>query len=187
MEVETMTDQSFVNFERRGIIKVGEARMILLDILGGFNALQEAVEEFIGSVASKAIYNAGEKGGTSFTNYAVEAGIISKDKEGFLGCLDAYSEAGFGDYQAREIDFSRGVAIVTGTDSFESFNSKTQKKEIKKGVCNYTRGVILSFMKVLSGVDDLECVELSCEAMGESSCEFKIAPRDELRDEGHLV
>ena len=182
-----MAEQNFVSFEKRGIIRVGGARMVILDILGGFNSIYRAVAEFIGPVASRAMYNAGFEGGASFTSQSVDAGMITKDEKGFLGCLDAYSQAGFGNFSATEVDFSMARASMIGKETFEVYNAMEHKIDSTKGVCNYTKGVLSSFLSILSGRDDLVCVETMCEAGGNPQCEYKIAPREELKKEGYIV
>lgn len=179
-----MSDKEFINIEKRGMIKVGIARMALFPI-SDINALYDKLVEFIGPVANKAFYLAGIEGATTFGKPMFDGKILPRDETGYNAGVEAYSQAGFGDFHVKEFNFDAATAYVTGTETFEASDGQRQivAEERSNGHCNHSRGVFAAFMRLVTGKNDIECVEIKCEALGDSACEFKIAPREVLENE----
>ncbi len=182
-----MSDKEFINIEKRGMIKVGIARMALFPI-SDLNALYDKLVELIGPVANKAFYLAGVEGATTFGNPMFDRDILQKNESGYNAAVEAYSQAGFGNFYVKEFNFDEGTAFVSGTETFEASDGQRQiVAQIRSnGHCNHSRGVFAAFMRLVTNRKDMECVEVKCEALGDATCDFKIAPRKVLEREDFI-
>jgi len=68
------------------------------------------------------------------------------DENGFRDAVDTYSEAGFGNFQIAELFWSKGWAIIRCADPFEGWAYVAHNKVQSRPKCDYTRGVLLTFM-----------------------------------------
>jgi PAS domain S-box-containing protein len=169
---------------------VGKSRMMLVDVLGGFYNLRKVIKTEVGENASYVVFQAGIKGGFSFVRPLIRGGRITAGPEGFARCLSALTEGGCGDFRLKEIDWQKGYARVTCHNAFEGWAYANRHRVTKGPTCDYTRGLILGFMKVThhhaaTGLEqDMDCVEVSCIATGQRRCEFIVGTRAVIRSLG---
>ncbi len=185
-------DPDFIDFVRRGWIEVGGARMSLVEIKGGFYGLREVLARQVGETEDDLVCHAGLQGSASFMTSAMESGQIAADKEGFKSALDTYSEAGFGNFEAAELFWKRGWAIIHCSDSFEGWAYVQNENLQSCPKCDYTRGVLLAFMSEThrhaeTGVEELSVIESACIGKGDEKCEFLIGTRADLEAYGYEV
>ena len=134
----------------RGWIDVGRTRMCLLDIPGGWLSLLQSTTLFAGEDTSKRVFF--EAGlGETFSTTCLEAGILTSTAQGFRDAVDTYSEAGFGNFVVRELRFSEGYARITCDDAFEAWALLRKEKDVDSKLCFYSTGVLLSFMRQITG------------------------------------
>ena len=157
--------------------------MCLLDICGGWNSLVASMELYAGEETTRRIlYEAGLA--ETFSKFSLTRGIIENTEKGFRDALDTYSDAGFGDFQIKELQFGSGYARITCRDTFEAWAFLRNRSPNDYPVCHYSTGVLLSFMKTTSGMQDLFAVETKCLAKGDKKCEFMIGKRRTLEKKG---
>jgi hypothetical protein len=179
--------EKFVKYEKSGWVNVGAARMCVLDIAGAFYGIRKSFDALLGPVEKTVMYTAGEAGATTFVKKTLKTGVIPVSAEGFKLCVEAYIQSGFGDFRVEELDFENATAVVSGRYAFEAWAWLQHDDQPKTGVCDYTRGTFLAYMKVLTERDDLACVEVACEACGAGSCTFLVAPKEYLKQLGYVV
>jgi PAS domain S-box-containing protein len=173
----------FKSKRTRGWVDVGDTRMCLLDIPGGWVNIGLSMTLFAGEDTSKRVLFEGGHSET-FSGAALKKGILDNTAEGFCEAVDTYSEAGFGDFVVRELAIERGYARITCRNAFEAWALLQNKRHSEATICYYSAGVLLSFMKNISRRDDLISVETKCIAKGDDECEFLIGKEAELRKMG---
>ncbi len=160
--------------------------MCLLDIPGGWLSIARSITLFAGEdTAKRVLFEAGL--GETFSATALEAGILSRTSQGFRDAVDTYSEAGFGNFIVRELGFSEGYSRIMCEDTFEAWALLSNGKVFDSRVCYYSTGVLLSFMKHISGKTDLVATETKCISRGDNECEFVIGPEDRLLQQGIIL
>lgn len=160
--------------------------MCLLDIPGGWLNISRAMTLSAGEDTSKRVlFEAGM--GETFSSTAVAAGTLGRTAEGFRDAVDCYSEAGFGDFVVEELRFSEGYARISCRDTFEAWTLLHNGKISDSAVCYYSTGVLLSFMKHISGKEDLVATERKCIAKGDDRCVIVIGTEDRLRQDGIIL
>ena len=174
-----------IRFRSRGWICVEGSRTCLTDIEHGFYGIRKAVEQLIGPVAGTVYYTAAIEGGIAYARGALKSGDVTRSDRGFLDCVDAYAQLGFGDFRVSESDYGSARATVTCRDAFEGWAWK-RHGEVSKA-CYYSCGILAGFMRALTEREDIGCVETECIAEGADTCVFVIAPEDELVREGLMV
>lgn len=185
-------ESDFINFVRRGWIEVGGARMSLVEIKGGFHGLREVLAREVGDTADDLVCHTGVQGTTSFMNSAIESKQLTPDENGFAGAVDSYSMAGFGDFHIAELCWSRGWAIIRCPDSFEGWAYVANDNPQNRPRCDYTRGVLRTFMEqthkhAATGIAEVSVVETKCIAKGDSECEFLVGTETDLEACGYHV
>lgn len=179
--------EKFVKYVKAGWVNVGAARMCVLDIAGAFYGIRKSFCRLLGPVEKTVMYTAGEAGATTFVKETLKTGVIPISAEGFKLCVEAYIQSGFGYFKVEELDFENATALISGEYAFEAWAWMQHEDRSRAGVCDYTRGTFLAYMKVLNNRDDLACVEIECQASGSEYCEFLVAPKDQLRQQGYVV
>lgn len=167
--------------------------MALIDILQGFYNVSAIFRNEVGENAPYVIYQIAKEAGTSFHEPLLRAGSLRGDETGFKAGVDAYSEAGFGDFQIRDLDWKKGTARIICGDAFEGW-AYVQNLNIQSyPVCDYSRGALLSFMCnthrfAQTGLADrLDCVEISCIGKGDKICEFIVGEEKQLKRTGFEI
>ncbi len=111
----------FVNLDQRGWITVGKTRMALIDILQGFYKVSAIFRNEVGENAPYVIYQIAKEAGTSFHEPLLTSGSLKADATGFQAGVYAYSEAGFGDFQIKDLNWEKGWARIQCRDTFEGW------------------------------------------------------------------
>lgn len=181
-----------VRYERRGIIRVGGARMALVDIAGAFFTLRRVLAQDLGFVEKEVIFRAGMEGSLSFLSEASRWIAVTPDANGFRKCIDAYSTGGFGDFQLREFNWHRCRAHIECPDAFEGWACVHNHDLRTEPACDYTRGVFVGMLRGLCqqarrNVPDMVCVETACIGKGDDMCRFVLGPRASLIKEGYSI
>ena len=189
MATKGLTD--IIRYREKGWLDVGKSRMMLVDVLQGFYDIRNVIKTEVGENASYVVFRAGVKGGSSFIRPLIRAGRVAPGPEGFSRCLLALAEGGCGDFRLKKIDWKKGFARVTCHNAFEAWAYTKRRRATKGPSCDYTRGLILGFMRAThhhagTGLEqDLDCVEVSCVASGQSRCEFIVGNRATLKSRGY--
>lgn len=170
----------------RGWVDVGGTRMCLLDILGGWSNMREATSLFAGEdTYHRVMFEMGLS--ETFSKKGTAEEVLEKSAQGLSDAVDTFSEAGFGDFDVKELEFSRGYARITCKDTFEGWSFLNRGDLASAPVCYYACGVLLSFMKSVTGREELCATETRCIARGDAFCEFFIGPREVLAGQGVQV
>jgi PAS domain S-box-containing protein len=173
----------FTSKKARGWVDVGGTRMCLLDISGGWVNVGLSIMLFAGEGTSRRVlFEAGQS--ETFSGTALEKGILEKTAQGFCDAVDTYSEAGFGDFLVKDLAFEKGYVRIVCRNTFEGWALLHNNRHSETPVCHYSTGVLLSFMKNMTGRDDLISVETMCIARGDEECEFMIGTEVELKKKG---
>ncbi|MFH1112967.1 MAG: ATP-binding protein [Pseudomonadota bacterium] len=176
----------FSSRKGRGWVDIGGTRMCLFDIPGGWLSLLQSITLFAGEDTFKRVlFEAGL--GETFSTTSLEAGILDRTSRGFMDAVDTYSEAGFGNFVVRELGFSEGYARLTCDDAFEAWALLRQEKAVDSRVCFYSTGVLLSFMRHVTGKMDLVAGETRCMGRGDDECEFVIGSKERLSRMGIVL
>ena len=163
--------------------------MVLLDIQAGYWGLRRQVEALVGKKLTNLVFQqAGANGGASFAK-AFLGQYPDPSGEVFRDCLAAYQAAGFGRFEIETLDqgfFAEdcpesGKIIIKGKNNFEVWAAE-QHGVSGGSVCSYTAGVLVGFINVISGCQDLVCREVSCQASGAESCTFELGLVEEAGD-----
>ncbi|MCF8062128.1 MAG: GAF domain-containing protein [Deltaproteobacteria bacterium] len=174
---------ALIHRKARGWINVAGTRMCLMDIPGGWLNVGLSIMMFAGQdTLRRAMFEAGRA--ETFSRTAVRSGYFKADESGFREAVETYSEAGFGDFQIQELNMTEGFARITCRDSFEGWSVLNSGNPSRIPVCFYSSGVLLSFLKNLSGCPELVAAETRCIAKGDSACEFVLGTEQALREVG---
>jgi predicted hydrocarbon binding protein len=148
--------------------------MCLLDIETSFYHLRTSLEKAAGGVASFIFYGSGYKGGRAYGKAILDAGMVTKDEEGFRRSVWEYSEGGFGHFEVRSLDMGKGKAVIAGLDPapFEAHAFMAHGELRPEPVCDFSRGVFAGLLSSLSDREDVACLEESCRAAGDPECVF---------------
>ncbi len=172
---------------------MGRSRMMLVDITQGFYHLRKVIKTEVGENARYVIFQAGIRGGFSFVRPMVRSGRIAPGAQGFAQCLTTLTEGGCGDLRLRKMDWEKGWARVTCHNTFEGWAYLYRRAKLPGPSCDYTRGLILGFMKAThfharTGLENqLDCIEISCLAAGQTRCEFIVGTKEVIRGLGHQI
>jgi len=185
-------DRDFIDFVRRGWIEVGGARMSLVEIKGGFYGMREVLAREVGEPADDLICHAGIQGSASFISSSIESKELTADRNGFIGAVDTYSHAGFGNFEIAELFWSKGWAIIRCADSFEGWAYVANDNLQDRPKCDYTRGVLQTFMREThrhaeTGIQDISIVETKCIGKGDEACEFLVGVREDIEACGYEI
>jgi len=165
--------------ERPGTLRFGGARMALLDIESGFWALRRQMEALIGArLADNVLQQAGANGGASFAASFTGAGKGEDGVQSLRDCIAAYQAAGFGRFEVVESEWPLGRVLIRAQDAFEAWTVRQHKGRADAAVCSYTAGVLVGFVNVLAGRQDVVCIERTCLAQGAGACLFELLPAE---------
>lgn len=168
-----------------GFLQFGKARMALLDIEAGFWGIRRQIEALIGTqFTNSVLQQAGANGGASFaTSFGVTKDVAEQERL-FESCVQAYQVAGFGHFTIKVSSWPIGRIAVRAQDTFEAWMIHQHTQQASEPVCAYTAGVLVGFINVISGRQDVVCIERHCQAMGDSKCEFELLPVSEAGNQG---
>ncbi len=175
--------QDLLSQPEPGALLFGGARMALLDIQAGFWSLRQGLVDIVGVQLTRAVLQqAGASGGASFASSFFLDPDPADFEDNLAACLAAYQTAGFGKFtlQIRE-EFgphasSRGRAVIEAELAFEAWAAAQAGFKPGEPICAYTAGVLVGFVNVLSGRQDVLCRETSCQSQGDPVCHFELLP-----------
>jgi len=174
--------------EDAGFLKLGDARMALLDIEAGFWSIRSQIEALIGTrLTNSVLQQAGANGGASFAASFGTAKGAAEQGQFFESCVQAYQGAGFGRFKVKEAFWLIGRVTVKAQDSFEAWMMRQHRKQAEGPVCAYTAGVLVGFVNVVSDRRDVVCIEHHCQALGDEFCEFELLPVADAGDQPVVV
>ena len=191
-----MTVDTLLAQERPGVLTFGGARMAFLDLEAGFWGLRRQLEALVGRhLAESVLQQAGANAGASFARSFV--GQVD-DVQALRDCIAAYQAAGFGQFEVEEYQWPFAAAqdkpfataqdkpsagagdrvVVRAHDAFEAWAARQHqdRSTSTSPLCAYTAGVLVGFVNVLAGRQDVVCVERACQAQGADSCLFELLP-----------
>lgn len=175
-----------------GVLHLGAARVALLDIEAGFWGIRSQMDALVGGrLAGSVMQQAGANGGASFAATFGQAGDAAEQQRLFAACVQAYQAAGFGRFQVIESQWPVEQAdairvVVRAQDAFEAWMARRHSRQSGRSptdrpICDYTAGVLVGFVNVITGRRDVVCVERQCQAQGHACCEFELLPVSESR------
>lgn len=164
-----------------GFLRFGGARMALLDIGAGFWGLRRHLQALLGvSLTNSVLQQVGANGGASFASSFTALGKDGDQQNAaFAECLQAYQQAGFGQFKIIQQTWPIGRLAVQGRDTFEAWMMKENGIQAQGPACAYTAGVLVGFINVVSSRRDVVCIEHLCQAKGDEYCEFELLPASE--------
>jgi len=95
--------------------------------------------------------------------------------------VQAYQAAGFGRFQVEQAQWPIGRVTVRATDAIEAWMMQRHGQQTLAPVCEYSAGVLVGFVNVLSDRRDVACIERRCQAVGDDACVFELLPAAEAR------
>lgn len=180
-------DLTLLTQEAPGVFHFGGARMALLEIESGFWSIRRQIEALVGPrLANSVMQQAGANGGASFASSFFSDNGVERSM-GFQTCLQAYQAAGFGKFEIESMDWPLGRAVIHARQAFEAWMTLSHGEGSEKPVCAYTAGVLVGFVNVIGGRQDVVCIEHSCQAQGAEFCEFELLPASQACDQDEVV
>lgn len=166
-------------------LRVGSARMCLVDIQGAFYRLRRQIEALAGTeVAEQALYAAGREGCFSVVGAMMRTGDVEASEPGFHAAVRTYRDSGFGAFDVASVDLGQQRARVTCGDAFESWAWRENGARSERPVCSYSAGVLAAMMMLVTGAESIVCEETSCMACGDAQCAFDVLPALDSADRG---
>ncbi|HEY76314.1 MAG TPA: GAF domain-containing protein [Thermoflexia bacterium] len=174
-----------------GILRFGGARMAILDVEAGFWGLRRQMEALVGSRLTDAVFQqAGANGGASFARAFAPNVPPQAAAQALRDCIAAYQAAGFGRFQIEVLEWPFGHVqgepfgrvVVRAWDTFEAWMARQHGRRAEHPVCAYSAGVLVGFVNVLAGRNDVVCIQRACQAQGADSCLFELLPAEAASD-----
>ncbi len=179
----TQTIRDSLSAEREGVLCFSGARMALLDIEAGFWSLRRQIEALVGPrLADAVLQQAGANGGASFARAFTGQTPTVDGPQALRDCIAAYQAAGFGAFEIEELTWPLGRVSIRAQDTFEAWAVRQNGQRLHRPGCAYTAGVLVGFINVIAGRNDVVCVQHSCEAQGADECRFELLPADVAGD-----
>ncbi len=174
----SITHQTPLSEECPGTLRLGGARMVLLDIESSFWGLRRQLEALVGQRLTDAVLQqAGANGGAAFAR-AFTGADLAGDAQALRDCVAAYQAAGFGQFEIDVLEWPIGRALIRGTNTFEAWMVRQHEQKAEAPACAYTSGVLVGFVNVLGGRQDVVCIKHACQAQGAEACLFELLPAD---------
>ena len=166
-----------------GILRLGGARMALLDIAAGFWGIYRQMEAMIGTrLTNSVIQQAGTNGGASFAQ-SFSSTLDQSGSSAFSTCLQVYQTAGFGHFEITSLEWPIGRIQIQADQTFEAWMMRQHDYPGTTPCCAYTAGVLVGFVNIISNRKDVVCIEHACQGNGDKFCEFELLPASEARDQ----
>ena len=173
----------FLSKKSTGILRLGGARMALLDIAAGFWGIYRQMEAMIGTrLTNSVIQQAGTNGGASFAQ-SFSSTLDQSGSSAFSTCLQVYQTAGFGHFEITSLEWPIGRIQIQADQTFEAWMMRQHDHPGTAPCCAYTAGVLVGFVNIISNRKDVVCIEHTCQGNGDEFCEFELLPAGEARDQ----
>lgn len=207
------TTTPLFTINRAGWLGLGSSRLILMDALGGFRTLREQIAQELGQEAeSDMAQRAGHASAERLVTAGLGSGDITRDEAGFRAALSLMTAGGYGSFSATEVRLDDHWAKVSVDNSVEGWMFRESGGRISAG-CDYIRGLLAGVMHHLTCSDyrnpgesdfdaistaeafpdhpaeapdafEISCIETSCIATGEDTCQFVLGPATLLLADG---
>ena len=165
-----------------GILQLGGARMVLLDIQAGFWGIRRQIKALIGTrLTSSVLQQAGANGGASFARSFAPT-LNQSGADAFAACLQIYQAAGFGQFEITTLEWPIGKIKIQANQAFEAWMMLQNDQSNLEPCCAYTTGVLVGFVNIISGRTDVVCIEHACQGKGDKFCEFELLPAEAASD-----
>ncbi|MBN1486943.1 MAG: GAF domain-containing protein [Anaerolineae bacterium] len=162
-----------------GVLCLDDTRIAILNIETGFWELRDQLESWIGRQMTQTILQqTGIRGGLALANVLLESVPQGTPDQALQICLDSYQAMGSGQFKVIESQWPLGYVKIAATDAFEAWAAQQKNYTHTEPLCAYTSGTLLGFVKAISGVEALHCIEHSCQALGAETCIFEIRTGD---------
>ncbi|TFG73178.1 MAG: GAF domain-containing protein [Anaerolineales bacterium] len=169
--------------QSEGILSLGGARMALVDVEAGFWGIRRQIEALIGPGLTNSVFQqAGANGGASFAQTFTSAENLS-GATAFSACLQVYQQAGFGHFEMTTIDWPIGRICIRADQAFEAWMISQHNQHCTAPCCAYTAGVLVGFVNIITGRNDVVCIEHTCQSQGDAFCQFELLPAADARDQ----
>ncbi len=190
-----MSFNQYISQEKPGVLHFGGARMAMLDIQAGFWGLRRQIEALIGPrLTNSVLQQAGANGGASFASSFIQDPSEETFTESLRACITAYQAAGFGKFSVEHVEAFQddeplaGRVTIRARDAFEVWAARQHGKHTQEPICAYAAGVLVGFVNVLAGRNDIVCVERTCQIQGKEVCRFELFPVGASEDQSdHVV
>ena len=210
MSVPPVVTTPLLTLQRVGWLGLGESRTFMVDALGGFHSLREQIAQELGPEAeADMIQRAGYASAQRFVAAGLRSGDLTGDEAGFRNALALLGMAGYGRFAVTDLRFADRWARVALEQGIEGWMFRETGSRATPS-CDYVRGILAGTMQALwaasqeslesagegsaagsgdialSGESDAEvsCVESSCIAAGEETCQFVLGPAPLLSADG---
>jgi PAS domain S-box-containing protein len=151
--------------------------MALLDIEAGFWALRRQIKALAGDrLTDSVLQQAGANGGASFAAAFTSQSPAADAPQLLRECIGAYQAAGFGKFDIERLEWPLGRVLIRGEDTFEAWMMAQHNQDPRSPACAYAAGVLVGFVNVLAGRNDVVCIERTCQAQGAAACLFELLP-----------
>jgi PAS domain S-box-containing protein len=165
-----------VELNRPGVLSFQGMRAAILDLEAGFWNLRAGLESLIGKHLTRSVLQqSGVAAGDAMARAIQPAG---SSEEMFRDCLAAYQAAGFGCFELEQLDLQSGYATVKAIDTADAWLAARHEEDSAHPACHYTAGFLLGAMQAAVARADLVCSETTCQARGDSTCQFELLPLD---------
>ncbi len=162
--------------QSEGILSLGGARMALVDVEAGFWAIRRQIEALIGPGLTNSVFQqAGANGGASFAKTFTSTMGLS-GATAFSACLQVYQQAGFGQFEITNLDWPIGRICIRADQAFEAWMFTQHNQHSGTPCCAYTAGVLVGFVNIITGRNDVVCIEHTCQSKGDAFCQFELLP-----------
>ncbi|NOZ28570.1 MAG: GAF domain-containing protein [Chloroflexi bacterium] len=179
----TYRDLLTADERHRGMLYFGGARMALLDIEAGFWGLRRQMESLVGRRLTDAVLQqAGAHGGASFARSFIGRRAGEDGRRALRDCIAAYQAAGFGRFEVEVLKWPIGRVVIRAQDTFEAWMVRRHGGKSESPVCAYSAGVLVGFVNVIAGRQDVVCVEHACQAQGADVCVFELLSAEAAGD-----
>jgi PAS domain-containing protein len=159
------------------MLRFGGARMALLDIEAGFWGLRRQIKALVGErLTDSVLQQAGANGGASFAAAFTSHSPAADPPQLLRECVAAYQAAGFGRFEIELLEWPLGRVLIRGQDTFEAWMMGQHNQDADSPACAYAAGVLVGFVNVLAGRNDVVCIERACQAQGAEACLFELLP-----------
>jgi len=157
-------------------IKLEEGRMEVLGIRDSFTPLDTYIQiqkEIINLKGEDFIYQSAKKAGFNwFQKMAKNFSGLTQEKASNWG-VDLIALSGWGIAKAEKLDFKNNTGKYILENSIIARNYGVANKPVD----HLFRGLLAGGMSFATKVD-IDCIELTCVALGDSRCEFFVGPKD---------
>jgi anti-anti-sigma regulatory factor/predicted hydrocarbon binding protein len=170
-----MVDKEGIKEKNPGILEAFGDRRFFISVTRGFLRIKQALTELEGEKhMAWVFYEAGKEYGRSIFEAESEEWKSKEDQEALKEFINRFCSLGFGVGKLKSFDQEGGRVVIEGKDLIEAWAVKRLGLSVSLPACDFTCGLVAGFYRSLSGNGELECIETSCQALGDESCTLEI-------------